>query len=147
MGGDGGAIALKVGSGSVIVDGSLSSAGGAAGGAGNGGIAGVGKGNAMATVLQFVVMPLVTMVFGLALPMILDRRADIAAAFNDIGKRIFTKDALMWWIVGFVFATIASGGFFVCGFGFLVTFPWIISSFAVAYSSLFGLDDPNRTNN
>jgi len=112
-----------------------------------GGINGIGKGNPMATILQLVVMPLVTMVFGLALPMILDRKADIAAAVNDIGKKIFTKDALMWWIVGFVFALIIWGGFIGCGIGVLITFPWIISSFAVAYSSLFGLDDPNRTMN
>jgi hypothetical protein len=112
-----------------------------------GGINGIGKGGGMAAILQLVVMPLLTMIFGLALPMILDRKADIAAAINDIGKKIFTKDALMWWIVGFVFAIIVWGGFIGCGIGVLVTFPWIISSFAVAYSNLFGLDDPNRTLN
>jgi hypothetical protein len=111
-----------------------------------GGISGIGRG-AITTILQFVVMPLLTMVFGLAFPMILDRKADIAAAINDIGKKIFTKDALMWWIVGFVFSTIAYGGFVACGVGALITIPWIISSLAVAYSSLFGLDDPNRTMN
>jgi hypothetical protein len=112
-----------------------------------GGLSGIGRGGALSTLLRFVVMPLLTMLFGLALPMILDRKADIAAAINDIGKKIFTKDAMMWWIVGFVFAAIASGGFFACGIGALVTFPWIISSLAVAYGSLFGLDDPNRTMN
>lgn len=109
-----------------------------------GGVNGVGRG-AFTTLLQFVIMPMITMIFGLALPMILDRKADIAAAINDIGKKIFTKDALMWWVVGFVFLLIGSGGFFVCGIGALITLPWIISSFAVAYSSLFGIDDPNRT--
>lgn len=112
-----------------------------------GGLSGIGRGGGLSTVLRFVVMPLLTMVFGLALPMILDRKADIAAAINDIGEKIFTKDALMWWIVGFVFVTIASGGFFACGIGVLVTFPWIISSLAYAYGSLFGFDDPNRTMN
>jgi hypothetical protein len=112
-----------------------------------GGINGVGRGGAFSTFLQFVVMPMVTMIFGLALPMILDRKKDIAAAINDIGKTIFTKDALMWWIVGFVFATIASGGFVACGLGALVTIPWIISALAVAYASLYGIDDPNRTMN
>ncbi len=112
-----------------------------------GGLSGIGRGGGLSTVLKFVVMPMMTMIFGLALPMILDRKADIAAAINDIGKKIFTKDALMWWIVGFVFAIIGSGGFFACGIGVLVTMPWIISSLAVAYSSLFGLDDPNRTMN
>jgi hypothetical protein len=111
-----------------------------------GGVSGVGRGP-ITTILQFFVMPLLTMVFGLALPMILDRKTDIAAAINDIGKKIFTKDALMWWIVGFVFATIAYGGFIACGVGALITIPWIISSLAVAYTSLFGLDDPNRTMN
>lgn len=109
-----------------------------------GGVNGVGRG-AFTTLLQFVIMPMITMIFGLALPMILDRKADIAAAINDIGKTIFTKDALMWWVVGFVFLLIGSGGFFVCGIGALITLPWIISSFAVAYNSLFGIDDPNRT--
>jgi hypothetical protein len=111
-----------------------------------GGISGIGRG-AITTILQFVVMPLLTMILGLALPMILESKADIAAAINDIGKKIFTKDALLWWVVGFVFATIASGGFVVCGVGALITVPWIISSLAVAYSNLFALDDPNRTLN
>jgi hypothetical protein len=109
-----------------------------------GGISGVGRGPVTAF-LQFIVMPLLTMVMGLAFPMILDRKSDIAAAINDIGKRVFTKDALLWWVVGFVFATIASGGFVVCGVGALITIPWIISSLAVAYSSIFGYDNPNRT--
>jgi hypothetical protein len=109
-----------------------------------GGISGIGRG-AMTTFLQFVVMPMLTMLLGLAMPMILDRRVDIAAAINDIGKRIFTKDALLWWVVGFVFATIASGGFVACGVGALITIPWIVSSLAVAYGGMFGFDDPNRT--
>jgi hypothetical protein len=111
-----------------------------------GGISGIGRG-AISTILQFAIMPLLTMILGLALPMILESKADIAAAINDIGKKIFTKDALLWWVVGFVFATIASGGFVVCGVGALITVPWIISSLAVAYSNIFGFDDPNRTLN
>ncbi|MBI3653835.1 MAG: zinc-ribbon domain-containing protein [Acidobacteria bacterium] len=112
-----------------------------------GGLSGIGKGNALSAILKFAVMPLMTMIFGLALPMILDRKADIAAAINDIGKKIFTKDTLMWWIVGLVFGLIASSGIVGCGLGLVVTVPWIISALAVAYSSLFGLDDPNRTMN
>ena len=111
-----------------------------------GGLQGAGGGNgAIAAILNFAVLPVLTLIFGLAMPMILDRRDDIAASINEVGKTIFTKDAFLWWIVGFVFATIASGGFFVCGIGGLVTVPWIISAFAVAYSNQFGLDDPNRT--
>jgi hypothetical protein len=104
-----------------------------------------GRSGALSAILNFAVLPILTLIFGLAMPMILDRRDDIAASINEVGKTIFTKDAFMWWIVGFVFATIASGGFFACGIGGLVTVPWIISAFAVAYSNQFGLDDPNRT--
>jgi hypothetical protein len=30
--------------------------------------------------------------------------------------------------------------------GVLVTLPWMISSAALAYRDVFGIDDPNRTN-
>jgi uncharacterized membrane protein len=71
---------------------------------------------------------------------------DIAKAINEVGRRIFSKDALMWWIVGLVFAAIGVGGIFACGIGVLVTIPWVISSSAIAYRDMFGIDDPNRTN-
>jgi uncharacterized membrane protein len=52
----------------------------------------------------------------------------------------------MWWIVGLVFAAISVGGLIACGVGILVTIPWMISSSAIAYRDMFGIDDPNRTN-
>lgn len=110
------------------------------------GLQGVGgRSGALSGLLNLAVLPMLTLIFGLAVPMILDRRDDVAASANEVGKTIFNKDAFMWWLVAFVFSTIAVGGFFACGIGGLVTVPWIVSAYAVAYSNQFGLDDPNRT--
>jgi hypothetical protein len=110
-----------------------------------GGLTGAGNKEPLVVVLSFVVVPLLTVMLGLTMPMILDRRMDIAAAVNNVGRLLFSRDAFMWWVVGLVFATIIPLGFIGCFVGVFVTLPWIISSSAVAYRDVFGSDDPNRT--
>jgi hypothetical protein len=105
-----------------------------------------GRSGALSTILSFVLGPFLTMLITFTFPMLLERRNDIAATINEIGKKIFTKDALMWWIVGLVFGLIGWSGLLACGIGILVTVPWIVSASAVAYSNIWGIDDPNRTN-
>ncbi|MCI0485576.1 MAG: zinc-ribbon domain-containing protein [Blastocatellia bacterium] len=111
----------------------------------HGGLTGAGNNSALFVILNFVVTPLLTMLLGLALPLIMERKMDIAAAINEVGRLIFSRDALMWWVVGLVFSTIAAGGTIACLVGVFITLPWIISSSAVAYRDVFGFDDPNRT--
>ncbi|MEW6130291.1 MAG: zinc-ribbon domain-containing protein [Acidobacteriota bacterium] len=112
-----------------------------------GSIQGVGgRSGALSAILSFLIGPFLTMLISFSFPMLLEGRKDIAAAINDIGKRIFTRDALMWWIVGLVFGLIAWSGSLACGIGIFVTVPWIVSAAAVAYSNIWGIDDPNRTN-
>jgi uncharacterized membrane protein len=72
-------------------------------------------------------------------------RADLADAINSVARRIFSKDALMWWVVGLAFTIIGYAGLVACGVGIFVTFPWMICAAAVAYESIYGIDDPNRT--
>lgn len=110
------------------------------------GISGAGSNSALAALMSFVVTPFLTVMLGLTMPLILEHDWDISKAINEIGRRMFTKDAFMWWIVGLVFAAIGVGGFFACGIGGLVTIPWMVSSSAIAYRDIFGFDDPNRTN-
>jgi zinc-ribbon domain len=111
-----------------------------------GGVSGMDRAGAFAAIFSFVASPFLTVILSLTMPLILERRMDVAKAINEAGRLIFTKDALMWWIVGLVFAAISLGGVVGCGVGILVTIPWMISSSAVAYRDLFTLDDPNRTN-
>jgi hypothetical protein len=110
-----------------------------------GGVAGVGQNNALGAVLSFAVSPFLTLLLGFTLSSILERRMDVAAAINEIGKMIFSRDAFMWWIVGLVFSTIIAVGFFGFCIGLFITLPWIVSSAAVAYRDVVGVDDPNRT--
>ncbi len=105
-----------------------------------------GRSGALSTILSFLVGPFLTMLITFTFPMLLERRNDVAAAINEIGKKIFAKDALMWWIVGLVFGLISWSGLLACGIGILVTLPWMVSASAVAYSNIWGIDDPNRTN-
>ena len=93
-----------------------------------------------------VLSPFLITVIGLTIPLMLERRQDVANAINDVGRKVFSKDALMWWIVGLVFSALSVIGFVGCGVGVFVTVPWMISSAAVAYRDVFGVDDPNRTN-
>lgn len=109
-----------------------------------GGLAGIGN-NTFSALLSFVLWPLLTIMIALTLPLIVDRRMDVVAAMNEVGRTIFSRDAFMWWVVGLVFLTVTWGGFLAICLGFFVTLPWIVSSAAVAYRETFGLDDPNRT--
>jgi hypothetical protein len=109
------------------------------------GVSGAGRGGPLAGIFSFVITPLLTATLSLTIPLILERRLDVANAINEVGRIIFSRDALMWWVVGLVFATISAAGVAGCGIGLFVTMPWIISSGAVAYRDVFGFDDPNRT--
>ena len=109
------------------------------------GIASIGQNSPLSAVLSFVSAPFLTVILGLAMPYILERRVDVLGAVNDVGRLIFSRDAFMWWVVGLVFAAISTLGFFGCFVGVFVTFPWMVCSAAVAYSDIYGIDDPNRT--
>lgn len=106
---------------------------------------GAGNNSPFFVLINFLVSPILTIFLGFTLPMILDRKMDIAAAINEVGKQMFSRDALMWWVVGLVFYFIIPVGCIGCGFGFFITFPWILCSAAYGYSRFFGFDDPNRT--
>jgi hypothetical protein len=109
------------------------------------GIASIGQNSPLSAILSFVATPFLTMTLGLSMPFILERRVDVLGAINEVGRRIFSREAFMWWVVGLVMAAIGSVGFFVCFFGLFVTFPWMVCSAAVAYRDIYGIDDPNRT--
>src|SRR5713226_7843802 len=108
------------------------------------GLTGLG-GNSLHGLLSLVVTPLLTVMLGLTMSSILERGVDVARGINEVGRVIFSKDALMWWVTGLVFSAISFGGFFACIIGLLVTMPWMISATAVAYRDVFDIDDPNRT--
>jgi hypothetical protein len=110
-----------------------------------GGVTRIGQGSAISGLLSLVLTPILTIILAFVIPYLLDRKGDIAAAINDVVRLVFSRDRLMWWVVGLVFATIILGGSIGCGVGILVTTPWIISAAAVAYRDVFGMDDPNRT--
>jgi zinc ribbon protein len=101
---------------------------------------------ALSGMFGFIISPFLISVMGLTVPLILERKMDVANAINEVGRMVFSRDALMWWIVGLVFSAIGAAGFAGCGIGVFVTAPWMISSSAVAYRDVFGFDDPNRTN-
>lgn len=105
-----------------------------------------GSRNELLVVLTFLVVnPALTVAFAFVMSLILERNLDVAAAINTVGRLMFSRDKLMWWVVGLVFFFINLGGASLCGVGFLVTLPWTISAAAVAYNQIFGIDDPNRT--
>ena len=110
------------------------------------GFSGASQGGPLAGMLAFAISPFLVSAMGLTIPYLLERRTDAANAINDVGRMIFSRDALMWWIVGLVFSAISAAGFAGCFIGGFVTVPWMISSSAVAYRDVFGVDDPNRTN-
>ena len=110
------------------------------------GLAGLGNNNAFFSLLSLAATPLLSLMLGFTMSLILERGLDVANAANHVVRLVFSRDAFMWWVVGLVFAAITSGGMVACGVGLLVTLPWIISSSAVAYRDVFGIDDPNRTN-
>ncbi|MGA9770572.1 MAG: zinc ribbon domain-containing protein [Blastocatellia bacterium] len=110
------------------------------------GFSGASRGGALSGLIAFVISPFLVSVMGLTIPYMLERKVDVANAINDVGRMIFSRDAMMWWIVGLVFSAISAAGFAGCFIGGFVTVPWMISSSAVAYRDVFGFDDPNRTN-
>src|SRR5437763_984750 len=73
-------------------------------------------------------------------------RPDMGSAINEVGRMVFSRDALMGWVVGVGFTASSGAGIVGCFVGVFVTLPWMISASAVAYRDLFGIDDPNRTN-
>lgn len=93
-----------------------------------------------------VVNPLATIGLAFVMGLILERNMDIAPAINEVAHTIFTRDAIMWWVVGLVFYILSGAGAIGCFIGSFVTLPWMISAAAVAYRDVFGIDDPNRTN-
>jgi len=105
-----------------------------------------GRGGGFFRVLAFLVVnPILTIGLSFVLPLILERNMDVAAAVNSVGRLLFSRDKLMWWVAGLVFFFINFAGAAACGIGFLVTLPWAISAAAVAYRQIYGIDDPNRT--
>jgi hypothetical protein len=107
---------------------------------------GLFKAGGLFLVLSLVVVgPLATITLALVMGLILERNMDIAPAINQVGRTIFTRDAIMWWVVGLVFYTLSGAGMIGCFLGSLITVPWMISASAVAYRDVFGIDDPNRT--
>ncbi len=110
-----------------------------------GGVSQAGDSAPFYIISNLVLTPLLTVLMGFVFPLILDRKMDIAAAVNEVGRLIFSKDALMWWVVGLVFSTIMALSPFACGVGIFVAVPWMVCSAAAAYRQIFGFDDPNRT--
>ncbi len=110
------------------------------------GLGGLGNNNSFFSLLSLAATPLLSVMLGFTMSLIVERGLDVANAINQVARLVFSRDAFMWWVVGLVFAAITSGGVVACGIGVLVTLPWIISSSAVAYRDVFGIDDPNRTN-
>jgi len=108
-------------------------------------LGGVGNNNAFLGLVSLAATPLLSVMLGFTISLILERGMDVVNAINQVAKLVFSRDAFMWWVVGLVFAAIASGGLFACGVGLFVTVPWMISASAVAYRDVFGFDDPNRT--
>ena len=109
-----------------------------------GGVASIGH-NSVGALLGLVATPLLTMILALAMPFILERKVDVLAAINEVGRLMFSRDTLMWWIVGLVFSGLITVGVLGCGIGVFLTLPWIVCSAAVAYRDIYGIDDPNRT--
>jgi hypothetical protein len=109
-------------------------------------LGGLGNNSAFFSLLRLAATPLLSVMLGLTIPLILEASMDVANAINRVAKLVFSRDAFMWWVVGLVFSAITSGGLLACGVGVFVTLPWMISSSAVAYRDVFGIDDPNRTN-
>lgn len=110
------------------------------------GISGMDRTGTFAAIFNFVASPFLTVMLALTMPLLLEQKMDVGNAINRVWKLIFKRDTFMWWIVGLVFSAISLGGAIVCGIGIFITVPWIISSGAIAYSDVFGIDDPNRTN-
>lgn len=103
-----------------------------------------GRGEISAAI-SLIIHPFLNAVMMLVFPLILERKMDIAPAINQVGQVVFSRDALMWWVVGLVCLIIELLGLMACGAGIFVTAPWMVATAAVAYRDVFGMDDPNRT--
>ena len=110
------------------------------------GASGISSNGPFSGLVSLVLWPFLTLMTGLTTAFLLERQPDVGSAINEIGRLIFSRDALMWWVVGLVFLAISGSGIVGCFVGLFVTIPWMISAAAVAYRDLFGIDDPNRTN-
>ncbi|HYP28812.1 MAG TPA: hypothetical protein VE262_19020 [Blastocatellia bacterium] len=104
-----------------------------------------GRGGFLSVLGFLIVNPILTIGLSFVLPLILERNMDVAAAVNSVGRLLFSRDKLMWWVAGLVFFFINFAGGAACGVGILITLPWTISAAAVAYNQIYGIDDPNRT--
>lgn len=105
----------------------------------------VGVGGKIGLLPFLLVEPAITVGLGLTLSMILERGTDAVTSIQNVFRFVFKKELVMWWVTGLVFWAISVAGLFGCGLGIFITAPWIICSTAVAYRSIFGIDDPNRT--
>ena len=110
------------------------------------GASGLSSNGPFSGLISLVLWPFLTLMTGLTTSYLLERRPDVGSAINEVGRMVFSRDALMWWVVGLVFTAISGAGIAGCFVGLFVTLPWMISALAVAYRDLFGIDDPNRTN-
>jgi zinc ribbon protein len=110
-------------------------------------IGGIGGNGQFFGLLSLAVTPLLSIMLSFMMSLILDRGVDFPTALNHAGRLIFSRDTVMWWVVGLVFSAITTVAFLACGAPALVALPWMISSSAVAYRDFFGIDDPNRTLN
>ena len=109
-------------------------------------LSGAGNRNAFINLLGIAAIPFLSVLLGFTMSLVLERGTDVVNSLNEAAKLVFSRDAFMWWVVGLVFAAITFGGVLACLLGVLVTLPWMISASAVAYRDVFGMDDPNRTN-
>lgn len=109
-------------------------------------LAGAGNTSGFVKLLYLAAVPFLSILSAFTIPQILERGTDVVHSINDAAKLVFSRDAFMWWVVGLVFAAITTGGFLACFVGGLITLPWMVSSAALAYRDVFGIDDPNRTN-
>ena len=110
------------------------------------GASGLSSNGPFSGLISLVLWPFLTLMTGLTTSYLLERRPDVGSAINEVGRMVFSRDALMWWVVGLVFTAISGAGIAGCFVGLFVTLPWMISASAVAYRDLFGIDAPNRTN-
>lgn len=104
-----------------------------------------GRGGFLSVLAFLVVNPILTIGLSFVMPLILERNVDAATAVNSVGRMLFARDKLMWWVAGLVLFFINFAGATFCGVGALLTLPWTISAAAVAYRQIYGIDDPNRT--
>jgi len=107
---------------------------------------GAANNSAFFSLVNLGVIPFLSILLGFTMSLVLERGTGVVNSLSEAAKLVFSRDAFMWWVVGLVFTAISFGGLLACGIGALVTVPWMISASAVAYRDVFGIDDPNRTN-